>query len=91
MKFFDKIKIEPLTRKIQDFIGLGGDMIWKMLIPENEKIREYLKEKYFNYCKENEICFSKVFNPSAREVFSKLSDMNIKIAIASSLGKQDVL
>lgn len=90
MKFFDELKIEPFTRKIQDFIGLSSNMIWEMLIPGDIEKREILKEKYLNYSKKNEVNFLKVLNPSAKEVLSKLRDKNIKIAIASSSRKSDI-
>ena len=91
MEFFDELKIEPTTRKIQDFIGLSNDMIWELLIPKDERKREFIKKKYLNYSKENEICFPKVLNPSVKQLFRILKDKNIKIAIASSSPKQDIL
>jgi HAD superfamily hydrolase (TIGR01509 family) len=91
MNFFDELKIEPATRKIQDFIGPSSDMIWEMLIPKDEKKRELLKEKYLKYSKEHKVNFPEVLNPSTKEVFCKLKEKNIKIAIASSSGKQDIL
>jgi HAD superfamily hydrolase (TIGR01509 family) len=91
MNFFDELQRKPATRKIQDFIGLTNEMIWKTLIPEDEKERKILKEKYVNYSKEHEICFSDVLNHSVKEVLSQLKDKNIKIAIASSSEKKDIL
>lgn len=91
MKFFDELKIEASTRKIQDFIGLTNQMIWKMLVPIDVEKRKILKEKYVNYSKEHEVCFSEVLNPSVKEVFSKLKNKNIKIAIASSSEKKEIL
>lgn len=91
MNFFDELKIEPSTRKIQDFIGLSSDMIWEMLVPSDEKKREDLKEKYLEYSKDHEVNFKEVLNHSTKEVLSKLKDKNIKIAIASSSGKHDIL
>ncbi|MFW2490172.1 HAD family hydrolase [Clostridium chromiireducens] len=91
MSFFDELKIEPSTRKLQDFIGSSSNMIWEMLVPDDEKKRENLKEKYFKYSKEYEVNFLEVMNPSSKEVFAKLKDKNIKIAIASSSGKHDIL
>lgn len=91
MNFFDKLKIEPPTRKIQDFIGLSSDMIWEMIEPKDEKKREHLKEEYLNYSKEHKINFLEVINPSIKEVFKKLKNKNVKVAIASSSGKDDIL
>lgn len=91
MNFFNELKIQPPTRKIQDFIGLSNDMIWEILVQKDEKKREYLKEKYLKYSKEHMINFKEVLNPSTKEVFSKLKDKNIKIAIASSSEKHDIL
>lgn len=91
MNFFDELKIEPPTRKIQDFIGLSSDMIWEMLVPKDEKKREHLKEEYLKYSKEHKVDFKEVLNPSTKEVLTKLKDKNIKIAIASSSGKEDIL
>jgi HAD superfamily hydrolase (TIGR01509 family) len=91
MKFFDELKIEPATRKIQDFVGLSNDMIWEMMIPEDKEKRKILKEKYFNYSKEHEVYFPEVLKSSVKEVFSKLKDKNIKIAIASSSEKDEIL
>lgn len=91
MRFFDELKIEPATRKIQDFIGLTNEMIWETLVPDDEKKRKNLKEKYSNYSKEHEVCFLEVLNPSVREVLSKLKDKNIKIAIASSSEEKEIL
>lgn len=91
MKFFDELKIEPATRKIQDFVGLTNEMIWKMLVPKDEEKRKILRGKYVNYSKQHEVCFSEVLNPSVKEVFSKLKDKNIKIAIASSSEKKEIL
>lgn len=91
MSFFHELKIEPPTRKIQDFIGSSSDMIWEMLVPNDEKKREALKEKYLKYSKDHEINFKGVLNPSTKEVLEKLKDKNIKIAIASSSGKDDIL
>ncbi|CUU50899.1 HAD hydrolase-like protein [Clostridium beijerinckii] len=51
MKFFDELGIEPLTRKIKDFIGLSSDMIWEMLIPEEKEKRERLEKEYLKYSK----------------------------------------
>lgn len=91
MDFFDELQIEPPTRKIQDFIGSSSDMIWEMLVPNDEKKREDLKEKYLKYSKEHEVNFKEVLNPLTKEVFKKLKDKKIKIAIASSSGKRDIL
>ncbi|MCC5466910.1 HAD family hydrolase [Pelosinus baikalensis] len=91
MKFFDELKIEPASRKIQDFVGLTNEMIWERLIPNDEKKRKILREKYVDYSKEHEVCFSEVLNTSVKEVFRKLKDKNIKIAIASSSEKKDIL
>lgn len=91
MRFFDELKIEPATRNIQDFIGLTNHMIWKRLVPNDEKKRRILKEKYSNYSKKHEVHFLEVLNPSVTEVFSKLKDKNIKIAIASSSEKKEIL
>lgn len=91
MNFFDELEIEQPTRKIQDFIGSSSDMVWEMLVPSDDKKRELLKEKYLKYSKEHEVNFKEVLNPSTKEVFSKLRDINIKIAIASSSGKRDIL
>lgn len=91
MNFFDELKVEPSTRKIQDFIGSSSDMIWEMLVPNDEKKREDLKEKYLKYSKDHEVKFLEVLNPSTKEVFHKLKEKNIKIAIASSSGKKDIL
>lgn len=91
MSFFDELKIEPPTRRIQDFIGSSSDMIWEMLVPKDEEKREELKEKYLKYSKDHEVNFKKVLNPSTKEVFKKLKNKNVKIAIASSSGKDDIL
>lgn len=91
MKFFDELKIEPPTRKIQDFIGLSNDMIWNMLVPEDKKERKALREKYVNFSKKHEISFSDVLNPSVKELFSRLKNKKIKIAIASSSERKDIL
>ncbi len=91
LDFFDELKIETPSRKIQDFIGLSSDMIWEMLVPNDEKKREDLKEKYLRYSKKHEVNFLDVLNPCAKEVLRKLKERNIKIAIASSSGKQDIL
>ena len=91
MNFFDELQIESPTRKIQDFIGSSSDMIWEMLVPNDEKKREELKEEYLKYSKDHEVNFKEVLNPSTKEVFKKLKDKKIKIAIASSSGKPDIL
>ncbi|EKQ58040.1 MULTISPECIES: HAD family phosphatase [unclassified Clostridium] len=91
LEFFDELKIETPSRKIQDFIGLSSDMIWEMLVPNDEKKREDLKEKYLRYSKKHEVNFHDVLNPCAKDVLGKLKERNIKIAIASSSGKQDIL
>lgn len=91
MKFFDELKIEPATRKIQDFIGLTNDMIWEMLVPEDDKQRKVLREKYINFSKKYEVNYLEVLNPSVRAVFRKLKDNGVKIAIASSSEKREIL
>ncbi|WPC41155.1 HAD family phosphatase [Clostridium sp. JS66] len=91
MKFFDELKIEPATRKIQDFVGLSNDMIWRMMVPHDGGKRKILKERYFNYSKEHEVYFPEVLKPSVKEVFRKLKDKNLKIAIASSSEKGEIL
>ncbi|NRY60628.1 HAD family hydrolase [Clostridium beijerinckii] len=91
MKFFDELGIEPRTRKIQDFIGLSSDMIWEMLVPEDKEKRERLEKEYLKYSKKNEVNFLQVLNPSTKEVLNRLKDNNIKIAIASSSKKLDIL
>ncbi|NSB12697.1 HAD family hydrolase [Clostridium beijerinckii] len=90
MKFFDDLKIEPATRKIEDFIGSTNGMIWEMLVPDDEK-RNILKEEYLKYCKEHEVCFQEILNPSVKEVIRELKDRNIKIAIASSSERKEIL
>lgn len=91
MKFFDELKIEPATRRIQDFVGLTNEMIWEILIPKDNEKRNILREKYVNYSKEHEVCFLEVLNPSVKDVLSKLKDKKIKIAIASSSEKKEIL
>lgn len=91
MKFFDELKIHPATRRIQDFVGLSNDMIWEMMVPEDEEKCKSLKEKYFNYSKKHEVYFPEVLKSSVKEVFRKLKDKNIKIAIASSSEKDEIL
>ncbi len=90
MKFFDDLKIEPATRKIEDFIGSTNGMIWEMLVPDDEK-RNILKEEYSKYCKEHEVCFQEILNPSVKEVIRELKDRNLKIAIASSSERKEIL
>ncbi|WP_432405604.1 HAD family hydrolase [Wukongibacter sp. M2B1] len=91
MQFFDELKIEPPTRRIQDFVGLTNDMIWNMLVPKNKERRRALKEEYVNFSKKHEVCFSDLLNPSVRELFNKLKDKKVKIAIASSSEKKYIL
>lgn len=47
MKFFDELKIEPATRKIEDFIGSTNGMIWEMLVPDDDEKRKYFKRRIF--------------------------------------------
>ncbi|OCA98698.1 HAD family hydrolase [Clostridium beijerinckii] len=91
MKFFDELKIEPDTRKIEDFIGSTNGMIWEMLVPNDDEKRNILKEEYSKYCKEHEVCFQEILNPSVKEVIRELKDRNIKIAIASSSERKEIL
>lgn len=91
MKFFDELKIEPDTRKIEDFIGSTNGMIWEMLVPNDDEKRNILKEEYLKYCKEYEVCFQEILNPSVKEVIRELKDRNIKIAIASSSERKEIL
>lgn len=91
MAFFDSIGIEPGTREFKNFIGLSDKSLWEVLVPNDKNKREELKEKYFDYKKNNIIDFSKVLNKSAKYVMTKLKDNNIKIAIASSSEKKEIL
>ncbi|NRT79099.1 HAD family hydrolase [Clostridium beijerinckii] len=91
MKFFDDLKIEPATRKIEDFIGSTNGMIWERLVPDDDEKRNILKEEYSKYCKEHEVCFQEILNPSVKEVIRELKDRNLKIAIASSSERKEIL
>lgn len=91
IKFLEELKIDQTTRKIQDFVGLSNDMIWELIVPEDEEKRKILKEGYFNYSKEHDVYFPDVLKSSVKEVFSKLKDKDIKVAIASSSEKDEIL
>lgn len=91
MAFFDSIGIEPGTREFKNFIGLSDKSLWEVLVPNDKTKRKELKEKYFNYRKNNIIDFRKVLNKSAKYVIAKLKDNDIKVAIASSSEKQEIL
>lgn len=91
MTFFDSIGIEPGTREFKNFIGLSDNRLWEFLVPDDETKRKELKEKYFNYRKKNSIDFIKVLNKSAKYVITKLKSKDIKVAIASSSEKKEIL
>ena len=91
MAFFDSIGIEPGTREFKNFIGLSDKGLWEFLVPDDETKRKELKERYFNYRKKNSIDFMKVLNKSAKYVITKLKSKDIKVAIASSSEKKEIL
>lgn len=91
MKFFDSIGIEPGTRNFTDFIGLSDSMIWEKLIIDDKNKRERLREEYKKYREINKINFKKVMNKSVKYIIKNLRDKNIKVAIASSSEKKEIL
>lgn len=91
MEFFNSIGIEPATRKFKDFVGLSDKMIWETLVPYDEKKRIELKAGYVEYRTKNKIDFNKVVNPSSQYTMKRLKKMNIKIGIASSSEKKEIL
>ena len=91
MAFFASIGIEPGTREFKNFIGLSDKGLWEFLVPDDETKRKELKERYFNYRKKNSIDFMKVLNKSAKYVITKLKSKDIKVAIASSSEKKEIL
>lgn len=91
MAFFDSIGIEPGTREFKSFIGLCDKSLWEVLVPNDSNKRKELKDRYVVYRKNNIIDFNKVLNKSAKYVMSKLKDNDIKIAIASSSEKKEIL
>lgn len=91
MNFFDSIGEEPGTRNFTDFIGLSDKMIWEKLIPYDENKRFRLKEKYKIYRESNKISFNQIINKSAKDIIIKLKYKNIRVAIASSSEKKEIL
>jgi HAD superfamily hydrolase (TIGR01509 family) len=91
MSFFDSIGEEPGTRSFTDFIGLSDKMIWEKLIPNDNEKRITLKEEYRKYREKNEISFKQVMNKSVKYVIERLRDKNIKVAIASSSERKEIL
>ncbi len=91
MAFFDSLGIEPTTRNFKNFIGLSDRMIWEKLVPEDSVKRKLLQEKYVKYRKNNEIKFKEVLNSSARDTSIKLKKRGIKLAVASSSEKKEIL
>lgn len=91
MKFFNELEINPGSKQIDDFIGLTNSMIWEMLVPKDTKKRKVLQEEYVKYCNEHPAYFPELLNPSIKRLFKELKDKKIKIAIASSSAKNEIL
>lgn len=91
MSFFDSIEEEPGTRSFTDFIGLSDKMIWEKLIPDNKERRIILKEEYRKYREKNKISFKQIINKSAKYIIESLKVKGIKVAIASSSERKEIL
>jgi HAD superfamily hydrolase (TIGR01509 family) len=91
MSFFDSISEEPGTRSFTDFIGLSDKMIWEKLIPDNKERRIILREEYRKYREKNKISFKQVVNKSAKYLIENLKAKGIKVAIASSSERKEIL
>lgn len=85
MNFFKSIGLRPGSSDINDFVGSNATKIWEVLVPDDLKKREELKNIYLTeYEKNNPIDFKKYANEDLELVMEKISDSNIKISIASA-------
>ncbi len=67
-----------------DFIGSNEKAIWETIVPEDSELREQMKLDYRKYQIRHPIVFSQVLDPQVPNLFRKLHQQGIRIAIASS-------
>lgn len=88
MNFFKENNLTPGSTDINDFVGSNVIKIWDTLVPDDEKLREELKNSYLtNYEKNHQIDFKKYSRENLKELFQSLQNKSIRIALASAGSK----
>lgn len=89
MAFLQEKNIEPLSKKMEDYIGLDNKSIWDQLIGDVPS-REGLYAEYVSFRENNPTEFKELLRKDVPNVFERLTESGIRIAIASSSERQDI-
>lgn len=89
MAFLKEKNIEPLSKKMEDYIGLDNKSIWDRLLGDVPS-RESLYAEYVSFRENNPTEFKELLRKDVPDVFERLTESGIRIAIASSSERPDI-
>ena len=89
MAFLKEKNIEPLSKKMEDYIGLDNKSIWDRLLGD-VPLREDLYEEYVSFRENNPTEFQVLLRKDVPDVFERLTESGLRIAIASSSERPDI-
>ena len=89
MAFLKEKNIEPLSKKMEDYIGLDNKSIWDRLLGD-VPLREDLYEEYVSFRENNPTEFQVLLRKDVPDVFERLTESGVRIAIASSSERPDI-
>lgn len=89
MAFLKEKNIEPLSKKMEDYIGLDNKSIWDRMLGDTS-LREGLYAEYVSFRENNPVEFQSLLRKDVPYVFERLTESGISIAIASSSERPDI-
>lgn len=89
MAFLKEKNIEPLSKKMEDYIGLDNKSIWDRLVGDGP-LKQNLYSEYFVFRENNPTQFKELLRRDVSDVFERLTELGIRIAIASSSERSDI-
>lgn len=89
MAFLKEKNIEPLSKKMEDYIGLDNKSIWDRLVGDGP-LKQSLYSEYFVFRENNPTQFKELLRQDVSDVFERLTQLGVRIAIASSSERSDI-
>lgn len=74
-----------------DFIGSNEKAIWETLVPEDAEFRQQMMQGYRAYRRLHPADYEKLVDPAAAPLFAALKQRGLRIGIASSSARPDIL
>jgi HAD superfamily hydrolase (TIGR01509 family) len=89
MAFLKEKNIDPLNKRMEDYIGLDNKSTWYRMTGETS-LKKGLYEEYISFRESHPTQFEPLLREDVPSVFEHLTKAGIRIAIASSSARKDI-